>query len=118
MGPVSVRDEVRRVPELMIAAIYAHKSTGQTGVADEQKSVGRRVNTPAPMRPGKGWAVGDGHIFIDDGTSGAWFQARPGFLRITTKRLICAACARAVDPRGGASGGRAAQKVDQTPLGK
>ena len=66
----------------MIAAIYARKSTEQTGVADEQKSVARQIDHAAPMRPRKGWTVADEHVYVDDGISGAEFANRPGFLRL------------------------------------
>jgi hypothetical protein len=38
----------------MIAAIYARKSTEQTGTAEEAKSVTRQIDTPARMRPRRG----------------------------------------------------------------
>ena len=41
----------------MIAAIYARKSTEQTGVADEQKSVARQVDHARAYAASKGWTV-------------------------------------------------------------
>ena len=34
------------------------------------------------MRARKGWTVGDEHVYVDDGISGAEFAARPGFVRL------------------------------------
>ena len=50
-------DEERRSP--MIAAIYARKSTEQTGVADEQKSVARQIEHARSTPTRKGWTVAD-----------------------------------------------------------
>jgi site-specific DNA recombinase len=66
----------------MIAAIYARKSTEQTGVADEQKSVARQVDHARAYAVAKGWTVADDHVYVDDGISGAEFATRPGFLRL------------------------------------
>lgn len=66
----------------MIAAIYARKSTEQTGVADEQKSVARQVDHARAYAGAKGWTVDEACIFIDDGISGAEFANRPSFLRL------------------------------------
>ena len=66
----------------MIAAIYARKSTEQTGVADEQKSVARQVEHARQYAARKGWTVADEHVYVDDGISGAEFTTRPGFLRL------------------------------------
>lgn len=66
----------------MIAAIYARKSTEQTGVADEQKSVARQIAHARDYATRKGWVVDDAHVYVDDGISGAEFANRPGFLRL------------------------------------
>ena len=66
----------------MIAAIYARKSTDQSGVADEQKSVARQVDHARAYAVRKGWRVDDEHVYVDDGISGAEFANRPGFLRL------------------------------------
>lgn len=66
----------------MIAAIYARKSTDQSGVADEQKSVTRQIENARAYAARKGWQVLDEHVFADDGVSGAEFANRPGFLRL------------------------------------
>src|SRR5688572_11697213 len=66
----------------MIAAIYARKSTEQTGVADEAKSVTRQIEHARVYAVSKGWAVDDAHVYVDDGISGAEFANRPGFLRL------------------------------------
>ena len=66
----------------MIAAIYARKSTEQTGVADHEKSVTRQIDHATDYAAGKGWTVAQDHIYVDDGISGAEFANRPGFLRL------------------------------------
>ena len=66
----------------MIAAIYARKSTAQTGVADREKSVTRQIEHATEYAVGKGWTVATEYIYSDDGISGAEFANRPGFLRL------------------------------------
>lgn len=68
----------------MIAALYARKSTDQTSVADEQKSVTRQIDHARSYAVGKGWTVDESSVFIDDGISGAEFTNRPGFVRLMT----------------------------------
>jgi DNA invertase Pin-like site-specific DNA recombinase len=45
----------------MIAAIYARKSTEQTGVADEQKSVTRQIDHARAYATSKGWTIAEEH---------------------------------------------------------
>jgi site-specific DNA recombinase len=66
----------------MIAAIYARKSTDQSGVAEDQKSVARQIARARLYAAKNGWTVDDVLIFTDDGISGAEFATRPGFLRL------------------------------------
>ncbi len=66
----------------MIAAVYARKSTEQTGIADEQKSVARQIEHARQYATRKGWTVADEHVYVDDGISGAEFSNRPGFVRL------------------------------------
>ncbi len=66
----------------MIAAIYARKSTEQTGVTDAEKSVRRQTDHATAYALEKGWTVTEEHIYVDDGISGAEFANRPGFLRL------------------------------------
>jgi site-specific DNA recombinase len=66
----------------MIAAIYARKSTDQSGVADEQRSIARQVDHARAYATRKGWTVDPACIFVDDGISGAEFSNRPGFLQL------------------------------------
>ncbi len=66
----------------MIAAIYARKSTDQSAVADEQKSVARQIDHARQYAARKGWNVDDASVYMDDGISGAEFANRPGFLRL------------------------------------
>lgn len=65
----------------MIAAIYSRKSTDQN-VPDEEKSVTRQLERARAYAARKGWTVAEGHVYSDDGISGAEFQKRPGFLRL------------------------------------
>ena len=67
----------------MIAAIYARKSTDQSGVTDENKSVTRQVEHARAYAVRKGWSVVDEHVYSDDGVSGAIFgEGRPAFFRM------------------------------------
>ena len=66
----------------MNAAIYARKSTDQSGVADHEKSVTRQIEHATAYAARKGWTVAAVHIYSDDGISGAEFATRPGFLRL------------------------------------
>ena len=66
----------------MIAAIYARKSTDQTGVADDQRSVTRQIEHAKAYALRKGWSVDESLVFVDDGISGAEFANRPAFLRL------------------------------------
>ena len=66
----------------MTTAIYARKSTDQSGVSDEQRSVARQVEHPRAYASRKGWRILDERIYVDDGISGAEFANRPGFLRL------------------------------------
>lgn len=66
----------------MNAAIYARKSTEQTGVADEMKSVTRQVDGARAFIEWKGWAVAEDNVYVDDGISGAVFTGRPALQRM------------------------------------
>lgn len=66
----------------MIAAIYARKSTEQSGVADQDKSVARQIAHARSYAARKGWLVDEDHVYVDDGVSGAEFVKRPGFIRL------------------------------------
>ena len=66
----------------MIAAIYARKSTDQSGVSDEQRSVARQVEHARAYAAARAGRVLDEHVYVDDGISGAEFANRPGFLRL------------------------------------
>src|SRR5215475_4980682 len=66
----------------IIAAVYCRKSSEQTGVAEEQKSVSRQLEHARAYAAKRGWAVDDACVFVDDGISGAEFANRPGFLRL------------------------------------
>jgi DNA invertase Pin-like site-specific DNA recombinase len=65
------------------AAVYARKSTAQDAIADEAKSITRQVAHARAYAAGKGWAVDDQHVYVDDGISGALFgDRRPGLARL------------------------------------
>lgn len=66
----------------MHAAIYARKSTDQSGISDDQKSIARQIEHATQYALARGWTVGPEHVFSDDGVSGAEFSNRPGFLRL------------------------------------
>jgi DNA invertase Pin-like site-specific DNA recombinase len=66
----------------MIAAIYARKSTDQSTVGDDQKSVARQLEHATAYAERKGWTVTPEFMFVDDGVSGAEFAARAGFVRL------------------------------------
>lgn len=66
----------------MRTAIYARKSTDQSGVTDEHRSVSRQIEHARAFARSKGWHVLDEHIYVDDGVSGAEFARRHGFIRM------------------------------------
>ena len=66
----------------MTAAIYARKSTDQSSVSDEQRSVARQVEHARAYATRKGWIVADDHVYVDDGISGAEFANRPGYVAL------------------------------------
>ena len=66
----------------MIAAIYARKSTDQSGVSDDARSVTRQIERASAYAQSRGWAVAKEYIYVDDGISGAEFAKRPGLLRL------------------------------------
>jgi site-specific DNA recombinase len=73
----------------MIAAIYARKSTEQSGVADEAKSVTRQIEHARAYASTKGWTVADAHVYVDDRISGAEFAKRPGLVRLINALTPC-----------------------------
>jgi site-specific DNA recombinase len=66
----------------MIVAIYARKSTEQHGVSQEGKSVTRQIDRARDFAADRGWVVADEHIYVDEGISGAEFEAREGLMRL------------------------------------
>ena len=67
----------------MIAAIYARKSTEQTGTAEEAKSVTRQIeHAPRVCGQRRGGRSAEAHVYVDDGISGAEFAKRPGLVRL------------------------------------
>ena len=63
----------------MVAAIYVRKSTAQTGMSEDARSVERQKSRAREYAVRQGWTVADEHIYEDDGISGAEFARRPGF---------------------------------------
>ena len=63
----------------MIASIYARKSTDQTGVSDEQKSVTRQIEHARAYAERKGWIVAEEHIYVDDGIPAPSSRTVPAF---------------------------------------
>jgi DNA invertase Pin-like site-specific DNA recombinase len=67
----------------MNAAVYVRRSTEQSGVADESKSVARQAEHAKAYAVRKGWTVHEAHVYADDGVSGALFgDKRPGLARL------------------------------------
>jgi len=66
----------------MIAAVYARKSTEQTGIDEDAKSVTRQIEHAKAYAARKGWQILEEHVFVDDGISGAEFAKRPGLMRL------------------------------------
>ena len=55
----------------MNAAIYARKSTEQTGADADAKSVDRQVENARAFAATKGWTIREAHVYNDDAVSGA-----------------------------------------------
>ena len=53
------------------AAIYARKSTEQTGADADAKSVDRQVENARAFAATKGWTIREAHVYSDDAVSGA-----------------------------------------------
>ncbi len=66
----------------MSAAVYVRKSTAQTGMSEDARSVERQKARAIEYAGRHGWTVAAEHIFEDDGISGAEFERRPGFQRL------------------------------------
>ena len=81
----------------MIAATYARKSTEQTGIADDQRSVARQIDHARQYAARKGWTVTDAYVYVDDGISGAEFANRPGFLALDERAQTARAVSGAHD---------------------
>jgi len=67
----------------MRAAIYCRKSTDQSDVHASETSVAHQKERCLPLIESKGWTLAEGHVYIDDGISGAIFgEGRPALLRL------------------------------------
>jgi site-specific DNA recombinase len=64
------------------AAIYARKSTKQDDVEKDAKSVETQTDSARPFIKKKGWSLDEGHVYTDDGVSGALFAKRAEFQRM------------------------------------
>lgn len=67
---------------MLRAAILARKSTDDNDKNEDSKSVTRQMAHARDYIAGKGWALDDVHIYVDDDVSGAEFKNRPGLLRL------------------------------------
>jgi DNA invertase Pin-like site-specific DNA recombinase len=52
----------------MIAAAYLRKSTDQSGVADEEKSIARQPEHARAYAIKKGWTLAEEFVYTDDGS--------------------------------------------------
>jgi Recombinase len=64
-----------------------HANPPTRNVAEEAKSVTRQVENAKAFAIRQGWTVNDGHIFVDDGISGAEFERRPGHREKSSQRV-------------------------------
>jgi DNA invertase Pin-like site-specific DNA recombinase len=72
----------------MRAAIYCRKSTDQSDVHESEKSVAHQRERCLALITSKGWTLAEGHVYTDDGISGAGFgDGRPALaaLMVTVK---------------------------------
>src|SRR5215467_14712296 len=63
----------------MIAAVYARKSTDDSGRNAEARSTQRQNDSARIYAQAKGWTVDERFIYVDENTSGAEWKHRPGF---------------------------------------
>jgi DNA invertase Pin-like site-specific DNA recombinase len=75
-------DSKSKEDDLMIAAIYARKSTEQKGIGDEEKFGHSTGPACEGVRQEEGLVRGRGALYVDDGVSGAEFVKRPGLARL------------------------------------
>lgn len=68
----------------MRAAIYARKSTAQSGMSEDARSVERQKARAHAYAAAHGWTVAEEHVYEDDGISGAEFDRRPGLQGLLT----------------------------------
>jgi DNA invertase Pin-like site-specific DNA recombinase len=63
---------------IVIAAIYACKSTDDSDRNAEARSTRRQIDSATTYARAKGWTVDPRYIFIDENTSGAEWKRAPG----------------------------------------
>lgn len=66
----------------MIAAIYARKSTDDSGKSDDARSTTRQIDRAREFAAKRGWTVDDRFIFVDEAVSGAEWTNRHDFNRL------------------------------------
>ena len=76
----------------MLAAVYARKSTDQSDVSADAKSVSRQLEQARTYATAHGFTVAADHLYVDDGISGSEFAKRPGLVAL----LKCLEAAPAV----------------------
>jgi DNA invertase Pin-like site-specific DNA recombinase len=64
---------------MMIAAIYARKSTDDSDRNAEARSTTRQIERATAYAQAKGWTVEPRYTVTDENTSGAEWKYRPGF---------------------------------------
>src|SRR5215831_8611723 len=64
---------------MMIAGIYARKSSDDSDRNAEARSTARQIDRARAYAQAKGWTVDERYIFVDENTSGAEWKHRPGF---------------------------------------
>lgn len=69
--PQAHREQAATVSPHPIAAIYARKSTEQTGTDADAKSVARQIENATAFAVAKSWQIADEHVYSDDAISGA-----------------------------------------------
>jgi site-specific DNA recombinase len=75
---------------MIVAAVYARKSTDDSDRSEEARSTTRQIERATEYARAKGWTVDPRYIFVDDAVSGAEWQRRPGLKRLLAAVDNCA----------------------------